>query len=194
MGKPLNIAILIFDDVELLDFAGPFEVFSVVNRDIEPAPLNVFTVATTETVLARGGLKVHRAYSLAKCPIPDVLLIPGGAGIAHLLEDPAITRWVREQAANSEIVASVCTGAILLGRCGLLDGIEATTHHRCIAQLQKESPQCRVLTGQRFVDTGPVVTSAGISAGIDMSLHLVRRLIGSEVARDVALRMEYEPQ
>jgi transcriptional regulator GlxA family with amidase domain len=132
MNKPLNVAILIFDDVEVLDFSGPFEVFSVANRDIQPPLFNVFTVAESETIVARGGLKVHRSCSLDECPTPDVLLVPGGVGIRRMLERPDIIQWVKAQSEQSQLVTSVCTGALLLGRCGLLDEISATTHHRCI--------------------------------------------------------------
>ena len=190
MNKPLNIAILIFDDVEVLDFSGPFEVFSVANRDVESPPFNVFTVADSETVVTRGGLRVRRNCPLEECP-SDVLLVPGGVGIQQLLERSDIVEWVTARAGESQLVASVCTGAVLLGRCGLLDGISATTHHRCLDQLREVAPQTRIVTEQRYVDTGRVITSAGISAGIDMSLHVVGRLISPATARAVAERMEY---
>ena len=189
--QSLNVAILIFDDVEVLDFCGPFEVFSVVNRDEEPAAFNVYTVAQTENIVARGGLKVSRHYSLAECPTPDVLVVPGGVGVRKLLNDDVILEWITEQAATSQLTTSVCTGALLLGRCGLLNGVKATTHHRCIDELRVIAPEAQVQTDQRFVDTGSVITSAGISAGIDMSFHVVSRLVGQQHANDVASRMEY---
>jgi len=186
-----NIAILIFDDVEVLDFCGAFEVFSVANRDEEPDEFNVYTVAQSETIVTRGGLKVSRHYSLVDCPTPDVLLIPGGVGTRALLNDDAILKWITQQAAMSQLTTSVCTGALLLGRCGLLNGVKATTHHRCVDELRVIAPEAQVQTDQRFVDTGKVITSGGISAGIDMSLHIVSRLVGRSHAMDVASRMEY---
>lgn len=192
MSESQNVAILIFDDVEVLDFSGPYEVFSVANRDVKPPPFNVFTVAQSGKVVARGGLTVQAKYLLQQCPTPDVLLIPGGVGINQLLENNAIINWVRVQAAKSRLITSVCTGALLLGRCGLLDEIDATTHHRCFDQLRDVSPSTNVVTNQRFVDTGRIITSAGISAGMDMSLHIVGRLLGKDKARAVAHRMEYK--
>ncbi len=192
MSRPLNTLILIFDDVEVLDFCGPFEVFSVANRDSEPPAFNVLTVAESETIVARGGLKVHRNCSLSDCPNADVLLVPGGVGVQKLLDKPAIVDWIVSQAATARLVTSVCTGAVILGRCGLLDGLEATTHHRCMDQLREISPQILVRPQRRFIDTGRVITSAGISAGIDMSLHVVRRLLGNQQAQEVARRMEYD--
>ncbi|MCB1237886.1 MAG: DJ-1/PfpI family protein [Verrucomicrobiae bacterium] len=188
---PLNLAILIFDDVEVLDFCGPFEVFSVANRDTEPAEFRIYTVANAETVVARGGLVVRRHHSLEHCPAPDVLLIPGGAGVRPLLHDPVVTAWIARQATVAQITTSVCTGALLLGKLGLLDGLEATTHHRCIHELEEIAPRAKVSQGRRYIDTGKVITSAGISAGIEMSLHLVGRLLGAAVADEVAARMEY---
>ncbi|MEM9658183.1 MAG: DJ-1/PfpI family protein, partial [Planctomycetota bacterium] len=192
MTQQLNVTILLFNDVELLDFCGPFEVFTVANREVEPPRFNVFTVAESESIVTRGGLTVRRDYPLHESPDPHVLLIPGGFGVNQLLERRDILRWVSAQAAKSDMVTSVCTGAVLLGRCGLLDGICATTHHLCLDQLREVAPTTRVVTDQRFVDTGRIVTSAGISAGIDMSLHIVRRLIGHKQACAVAERMAYE--
>lgn len=187
-----NVAILIFDKVEILDFCGPFEVFSVANRDAEPALFNVSTVADSASIVARGGLAVTPSHTLSEYPQADVLVIPGGVGVRAILEDSAILDWISAQATSAQLVTSVCTGALLLGRCGFLDGLKATTHHRCIEELRAIAPQAHVLPDRRFVDTGRLITSAGISAGIDMSLHIVRRLISHEFANDVAVRMEYD--
>lgn len=189
---PLTVAILIFDDVEVLDFCGPFEVFSVANRDAEPAFFDVYTVAKAKTVVARGGLMVTAKYSLTECPLADVLVIPGGIGVRSIMDDATIRDWIGTQAETSQLVTSVCTGALLLGRCGLLDGLEATTYHQCIEELRAVAPRTTVLTDRRFVDNGRLITSAGISAGIDMSLHIVSRLVGLAAAREVAERMEYD--
>ena len=132
------------------------------------------------------------SHTLTECPQADILVTPGGVGVRAILDDSAILDWVSAQAKSAQLVTSVCTGALLLGRCGLLDGLEATTHHRCFDELRTVAPQANLLTGRRFVDTGRLITSAGISAGIDMSLHIVGRLIGPEYANDVAARMEYD--
>ncbi len=186
-----NVAILIFDDVEVLDFCGPFEVFSVANRDTVPTAFSVYTVAKSTTVIARGGLVVSRHSSLEQCPAPDILLIPGGVGTRRLLEDTVVLEWITHHAARSQLVTSVCTGALLLGRCGVLDELEATTHHCCIDELQAIAPLSTVRKDRRYVDTGRVITSAGISAGIDMSLHIVRRFLGEAHALKIAAYMEY---
>ena len=128
---------------------------------------------------------------MRECPDPDVLLIPGGVGVQALLGRPEFMESVREIASRSQLVTSVCTGSLVLGKLGLLDGLDSTTHHGCFGQLRDVAPRSRVLTNQRFVDTGRVITSAGISAGIDMSLHVVDRLLGNDLARSVAKRMEY---
>ena len=191
MNSPTSVAILIFDDVEVLDFCGPFEVFSVANRDAEDPVFDVFTVAESQTILARGGLSVNRHFALDDCPTIDVLLVPGGVGVHRLLERSSVVSWVTKQAASCSLVTSVCTGAVLLGKCGLLDGLEVTTHHQCLQQVRDVAPNAIVRAERRYIDTGQIVTSAGISAGIDMSLHLVSRLIGLDEARGVADRMEY---
>ena len=189
---PLNVAIPVFDDVEILDFCGPFEVFSVANRYAGEETFHVFTVAENATITARGGLTVERHHSLNSSPSPDVLVVPGGVGVRAILDDSQILDWIAEQAKKSHLVTSVCTGALLLGRCGLLDGLRATTHHQCIEELRKIAPQSEIVEDRRFVDTGRVITSAGISAGIDMSLHIVSRLIGPDTAHGIATNMEYE--
>ena len=192
MNAPLRVVILVFDDVEVLDFCGPFEVFSVANRDVEPQLFDISVVALSEKIVARGGLSVNPHHSLESCPQADILLIPGGIGVTPQIEDEAVVNWVISQASTAQLVTSVCTGAVLLGRAGLLDDLDATTHHRCIEQLQRVAPRTRVVTNKRFVDEGRFITSAGISAGIDMALHIVCRLAGIKIARDVAARMEYD--
>src|SRR5438552_17799831 len=125
-----NVAILVFDDVEVLDFCGPFEVFSVVNRFTDPVAFSVFTVAEkTGPILTRGGLSINPDYRLAHCPPLDLLLVPGGQGTRREIHNQLLVEWIRQASAKAEFVLSVCTGALLLARAGLLDGLEATTHH-----------------------------------------------------------------
>jgi transcriptional regulator GlxA family with amidase domain len=190
-----NTAILIFDDVEVLDFAGPFEVFSVTGRRRKLEPFNVYTVAQrTSPVRARNGLSVNPKYSLANCPQPELLVIPGGLGTRREMKNLVLLEWVARAAKEAEIVLSVCTGALVLGAAGLLDGLAATTHFAALDELRAVAPKTEVRPQSRIVDNGRVIVSAGISAGIDMSLYVVSRLLGTEVARETAEYMEYEGQ
>lgn len=193
----LNVAIFIYDEVEVLDFAGPFEVFNTASRLVrrerppEEAPFRVFTVAEGGApVRARGGLVVLPEFAFGAHPRPDVLLVPGGVVDAELRK-PAVETWLHAQAAGAQIVASVCTGAFLLAKIGLLDGLRATTHWEDIADLRRMATATRVEENMRWIDEGRVVTSAGISAGIDMSLHLVGRLVSRDLAVSTARQMVY---
>ena len=184
-----TVGIYLFDEMEVLDFAGPFEVFSTASRvkqKIDPGtskPFDVFTLANNNpTVTARGGLKVIPLYDITNHPIIDILIIPGGVVTTEQLQQPVIS-WIKHIAAKAAITASVCTGAFLLARADLLHGKNATTHWEDIQLLKAKFPDIQVQSDTRWVDTGPVVTSAGISAGIDMSLHLVARLEGKEPGR-----------
>jgi transcriptional regulator GlxA family with amidase domain len=187
-----TIAILIFDEVEVLDFCGPFEVFSVANRYVSAPAFNVVTVAEkTGPILTRGGLSVNPHSRIADLSGPEIVLVPGGQGTRQEMHNPALIEWIRQASQKAELVLSVCTGALLLAKAGLLDGLEATTHHSAIDLLRKTAPKTTCRTGQRFVDNGRVICSAGIAAGIDMSLHVVGRLLGQEVAEKTAEQMEY---
>ena len=193
-----TVGIYIFDEAEVLDFAGPFEVFSTASRvqsrlqpDTPPA-FEVFLIAdTTRLVRARGGFMVQPHYNITNHPAIDVLIVPGGVVTAEL-ERAEITHWIGRIAASSGITASVCTGSFLLAQAGLLQNRRATTHWEDIGDLRAMFPEVKVETETRWIDTGPVVTSAGISAGIDMSLHLVARLAGDESAIKTARQMEYD--
>ncbi len=190
-----NVAIMIFDDVEVLDFCGPFEVFAV-SRDKDDGVtqlFNVFTVAENDApVIARNGLSVNPNYTLENCPKPDIFLIPGGRGTRKAIDNPTLLQWIIDAEPEAELVLSVCTGAFLLGKVGLLDGLAATTYHTEFDTLQTIAPAVTVKRGERFVDNGRVVTSAGISAGIDMSLYIVSKLHGKAQALYTAQRMEYD--
>lgn len=192
MNKTRNLAILLFDDAEVLDFCGPFEVFSVASRKTEPAAFNVYTVAArTGPILARNGLSVNPQHTLADCPKPDILLVPGGLGTRKEMNNSLLIDWIRETTDSSELVLSVCTGALLLGKAGLLDGLDVTTHHVAYDLLREIVPSGTIHEDRRFVDSGKIITSAGIAAGIDMSLHVVERLLGEEAAAATAWHMEY---
>jgi len=188
-----RVCIVIFDEVEVLDFCGPFEVFSVTGGRDGLRPFEVCTVGEhAKPVQARGGLSVNPAYDFDSCPRPDILLIPGGPGTRRELHNPNMLGWIKERAANADLLLSVCSGSLLLAKIGLLDGLSATTHHGAIDELRAINPSVRVDGTSRFIDNGRVIASAGISAGIDMSLHVVSRLLSKAQARETAHYMEYE--
>lgn len=191
------VGIYLFDEVEVLDFAGPFEVFSVASRvsrrlkPDDPPPFEVVTLSETGArVFARGKLAVSPAYGIDGHPDLNLLIVPGGIVDGELAK-PHVVEWIRAQAPACEVVASVCTGAFLLAAAGLLAGKSATTHWEDVGDLKARHPDIHVKSDVGWVDEGRVVTSAGISAGIDMSLHLVSRLLGAEMANHSALQMEY---
>ena len=185
-------AILIFDEVEVLDFAGPFEVFSVTGRRRKLEPFDVYTVAERSgPVLARNGLSVNPRYTFANCPPPDILVVPGGYGTRREMKNPVMLEWITRVAPSCELVLSVCTGALVLGAAGLLDGRVATTHFMAFDELRAVAPGATIREGARMVDNGNLILSAGVSAGIDMSLHVVAKLLGTEVAEETATYMEY---
>ncbi len=187
-----TVAILIFDDVEVLDFAGPFEVFSVTRELAGNQLFHVHTVGLgSGTVRARNGLKVVPEHTLESVPQPDLLIVPGGYGTRALLNQPGLLDWIRRKAPQCELVASVCTGSLLLAKAGLLAGLPATTHYQCFDLLRELEPTATVREEVRFTATDRVLTAAGISAGIDLSLHLVARLHGTEIAQQTATYMEY---
>lgn len=191
---PKNVAILIFDAVEVLDFAGPFEIFSVAGgRDTAPAPFNTYTVAQTAApITARNGLVVTPHHPIDACPPPDIVLIPGGFGARDAMKNPVLLDWVARTHASSELTLSVCTGSLILGAAGLLDELNSTTHHGAYDLLESVAPQTSVIRGVRFVDNGKVVTSAGVQAGMDMALHVVARLLGLAAAEETARYIEYD--
>lgn len=190
---PLTVTLLLFDQVEVLDFAGPFEVFSVTGRRHNLDAFRVVTVAEKAgPVMARNGLSINPTHTFADCPPPDILVVPGGYGTRPLLKRPEVIAWVRARAAESKLVLSVCTGALVLGVAGLLDGQQATTHYLAMDELRAAAPSAEIRPDQRIVDNGRIILSAGVSAGIDMSLHVVARLYGADVARETARYMEYE--
>ena len=191
MNKARNLAILLFGDAEVLDFCGPYEVFSVASAQSEQPSFNVFTTAETTPITARNGLSINPDHKLPTCPKPNILLVPGGIGTRREINNQPLIEWIKEAAAEAELVLSVCTGALLLGKGGLLDGLDVTTHHRSYDLLREIVPSSTVHEGRRFVDNGKIVTSAGISAGIDMSLYVVGRLLGTDIAAATARRMEY---
>ena len=193
MNDPTRVAIFVFDEVEVLDFAGPFEVFGVTGWRAPPQPFDVFLVAAGDRrVTARNGLEIIARHTFADCPPIDILVIPGGWGSRTQLARDDVITWVRSTAAAAELTASVCSGALILAKAGQLRDGPATTHHGAYDELRTLDPSIRVIEGVKMVDRGDVVTSGGISAGIDMSLGVVARLLGSAIAQETADYMEYD--
>ncbi len=196
-----TIGIYLFSNVEVLDFTGPFEVFATAQRlqammsdNPNNKLFNVVTIAEEKTkVVAQSGLQVLPSYSIEYHPHLDVLIVPGGVVTAEMNKQQVLS-WLSSTAERADITASVCTGAFLLARAGLLDGMEVTTHWEDIAELRQSFPGLTVKENVRWIDNGHIVTSAGISAGIDMSLHLVARLAGKDHAEKTARQMEYNWQ
>ncbi|PEC82337.1 AraC family transcriptional regulator [Bacillus cereus] len=188
-----NVGIFLFNDVEVLDFAGPFEVFSVTEVH-EEKPFTVYTVSQNgEMITARNGLKVKPDYSAEDLPPVDILIIPGGKGVReNEVKNDIIINWVRQQMKEVKLMTSVCTGALLLAKAGLLEGLKATTHWASIQTFKKDFPNVEVMENVKFVDEGHIITSAGISAGINMSFHIVKNLLGVEIAEETAKSMEYD--
>jgi transcriptional regulator GlxA family with amidase domain len=192
-----RVGILIFPDVEVLDFCGPFEVFSVTRlneerRREESSPFEVRLVAErAEPIVATGGLRVTPDVTLEICPPLDVLVVPGGWGTRKESNNQHLLAWISERARNVETLTSVCTGAMLLGQAGLLDGRRATTHWRSLDRMRESFPAVTVEDKLHVVEDGHVLTSAGISAGIDMALRVVTRYFGEAVGRATARHMEY---
>ncbi len=181
----MTICFYLQDGVEVLDFAGPMEVFAY-------AGFEVFTVSRKkEPIISQGILKVLPDYSIEDAPPADILAFFGG-NTGNPSKDSAVLNWIRGRQHSTAYFFSVCTGAFFLGRAGLLDNLTATTFHSSIESLQKALPSTKVLSNVRFVDNGKVITTAGISAGIDGALHLVAKLKGEEMAREVATYMEYD--
>jgi len=196
--KKRTVGILLFNEVEVLDFAGPYEVFSCAVRpeDHNNHFFQVVTISETgQLINARNGLTVKPDYSFSNHPRLDIVIVPGGKGAeVYEINNQNVITWIKNQSLKTEIMASVCTGALLLAKAGLLDDKSATTHWMDVDRLQAEFPLVTVKRGEKFVDEGRVITSGGISAGINMSFHLLSRLYGKEAALYTAKNMEYELQ
>lgn len=181
----LRVAVLVYEGVQDIDYSAPMEVFG-------QAGAKIFTVAaSTESVHSTYGIKMQPDFDLDHAPEADVLLIPGG-NVGAIINDPKAMAWVRQRSGDVKTVLSVCTGAFILGKAGLLDGLSATTIAGAIPQLEKVAPKAHIVTDRRYVDNGKIITTAGLSAGMDGALHVIEREIGRLRAEDVARGLEYE--
>lgn len=185
-----RVGILLFEQVEPLDFAGPYEVLACA-RDAEGGSrFAVRTLAPTREVVCMGGLRVLADDLLAEAPLLDVLIVPGGPGAREPAGDAApVLTFLREQAPRLQVLASVCTGSYWLARAGVLDGLSATTHSLRLADFAEKFPAVRVV-GAKIVDQGAVITAGGVASGIDLGLHLLERFHGPEARRREALRLD----
>ena len=196
---PVTVGILIFDQVEVLDVAGPFEVFSVTRlneksrrEESSASPFRVLLVSEKlSQVIAIGGLRLTPDISIYNCPNLDLLLVPGGWGTRKEVKNDIVLKWIADMSAKTKITASVCTGSSLLGKAGLLDGRESTTHWRALDFLREAAPKTKIRRDVLFTLTEPVFTSAGVSAGIDLALRIVSHFFGTEVGEATAQHMEY---
>ena len=182
--KPMTVAFYLQDGVEVLDFAGPMEVFVY-------AGFKVFTVSRTkDPIISQGVLKITPEYSINNAPPSDIVAFFGGNGQNAFGDD--VVKWLTGRTSSTKYLFSVCTGAFALGKAGVLDGQTVTTFHSSIDALRTQFPKAKVLDNVRFVDNGKVITTAGISAGIDGALHMVAKLRGETVAKETAFYMEYD--
>ncbi len=193
--KQWRVGILLFNEVEVLDFAGPFEVFSITTYPW--SNINPFEVRTVyqsgEITKARNGLQVMPDYCFADNTSFDILIIPGGYGAEEIeIHNVVVINWIKEQTSKVSLMTSVCPGAFLLAKAGLLDGKKATTHWMDIDRLESEFDTITVKRDVKYVDEGSIITAGGVSAGINMSFHIIKKLLGEEIARTTAKRMEYD--
>lgn len=187
-----NVGIYLFNKVELLDFAGPYEVFSTTSELNEHKTFKVFTISEDGgAIKSVNGLIVIPDYCFSNHPKIDILIIPGGEGTKAEIRKKRVMEWIDKTQASAEIMATVCSGARIPAVLGLLDGLEATTHHSVIDDVKKLAPDVIIDHTKRFVDNGKIMTSGGISAGIDLSLHIVKKLCGEETAQKTMDYMEY---
>jgi putative intracellular protease/amidase/YHS domain-containing protein len=189
-SKPLNVAIFLYDGVELLDFAGPYEVFG------NTGGFNVYTVSYLPEVgvFPTNKIKLRPDYQLVDCPKPDIIVFPGATpeGVMRVYNNEEVMAWIKATNEQTQLTMSVCTGAYFLSKIGILDGKSATTHHGAVDYLQQYTPKAKVLRNTRFVEDGKIITTAGVSAGLDGALHIVEKLKGLEIAKQVASLMEYD--
>jgi len=192
--KQRNVAIVIWNNAEVLDWAGPSEVFVAASHQAaigSDQPFQVYTVSLTrDAIISQQFIDVIPDYAITNAPKPDIVVFPGG-GTGSVLNDPVFLEWATRTAREAEIALSVCTGAFILGKAGLLDDKDVTTWYGATKGLASQFPSARVHEGRRFIDNGQVITTAGVSAGIDGALHVVARLLGRDVAERTAEYMEY---
>lgn len=195
MNRKIKVGILIFDEVEVLDFTGPFEVFSISESTQNNMKLfDAFTVSEkNELISTRNGLQIYPKYTFNDCPDVDILIVPGGYGAEEIeIHNQKLLNWLVSMEKKVKTIASVCTGAFLLAESGILEKHQVTTHWMDVERLRNNYPKLNVIENVRYVDQGKILTSAGISAGIELSLYLVMKYCGLKTAKTTAKRMDYQ--
>ncbi|WP_341282673.1 GNAT family N-acetyltransferase [Paenibacillus sp. FSL H8-0537] len=192
MKQTRNVAVLVYERVDTLDFAGPFDIFAISSG--KDRDFNVYTVGETKkALLTLSGIAITPAHSFEDCPVPDLLIVPGGMGSRTEMHNEKLTNWIRQMAEHAELILSVCTGALLLAKANLLDGLRITTNRRALDLLRELAPSSAVIVENvRYVDNGKCVMSAGVTAGMDAALYVVARLHGQERAEQTAAIIEYD--
>lgn len=193
--KQWIVGILLFNEVEVLDFAGPFEVFSITTLpESDKKPFIVKTISETGNMInARNGLKIKPDYSFNDKIDFGILIIPGGYGAEEIeINNLKVIEWIKNKFNNVDILASVCTGSFLLAKTGILDNKNATTHWMDIKKLQNDFPKIKVHKNIKYIEDGKIITAGGVSAGINMSLYIIEKLLNKDIARYTAKRMEYD--
>jgi transcriptional regulator GlxA family with amidase domain len=189
-----TVTIFLYNDVEVLDFAGPLDVFLLANEHGQGELFDVQIVAKTKdpVIAAYNGLSINPQYEISEITRSDILVIPGGNDISDLLADVDTIQWVRDLADGADYVLSVCSGSLVLAKAGVLEGLKATTHHSDMLELTGLAPNTEIMDGVKFVDNGKVITSAGITTGIDMCLHALEKICGANIAKKTAISLEYK--
>lgn len=192
------VGIFVFNEIEILDFCGPFEVLSVTRLDeskrletISPFDIKLIS-RTKDVVVTTGGMKILPDFDFDTCPKLDILIIPGGMGTRKLMYEKKVLNFIKTKKKEIELLTSVCTGSLILSNTGLIDGINATTHWKSLSRMEEEFKNVKVCKDKHFVEDGNIITSAGISAGIDMTLYIVKKYFGEDIARATAKHMEYK--
>jgi transcriptional regulator GlxA family with amidase domain len=187
----LNVLILIYDGIYLLDFCGPLEVFhDAMTQDNKPAFNTALIAKSLNPIKCHTGTVVTPNYSIDNCPVPDILVIPGG-NLNFIQENKILGAWIKSVSLKTKFILSVCTGAFILAELGLLDGLNATTWFGAVKNLKEEYPKINVLSNKRVVDNGKIITTAGVSAGIDGALHVISKAYSIEIAKKTAEFIEY---
>lgn len=188
-----KVGIFIFHETEELDLCGPLEVFAATRNDDGSKAFEVYTMAETAApIICTHGLSVNPTFTLAECPQPDILVVVGGRGARRDIHNQALVGWIKNCSEKAELTLTVCLGSFFLAEAGLLDGLAATTHHGALGELAKISSKMKIVADQRFVDNGRIITSAGVSAGIDAAFHVVSKLLGQKAAQRTAEYIEYD--
>ncbi|WP_419677654.1 DJ-1/PfpI family protein [Aliarcobacter lanthieri] len=191
------VGIFVFHDIEVLDFCGPFEVLSVTRLDeikraetLSPFDIKLISIKK-EVIFTKGNMKIIPDFDFEDCPKLDILIVPGGMGTRKLMYDEKVLDFLKQKSKEVELLSSVCTGSLILANAKLLEGVQATTHWKSLQRMEEEFKNVKVCRDKHFIEDKNIISSAGISAGIDMALYIVKKYFGEKVSRATAKHMEY---